>query len=196
MCKEDRKSCRSFLFMTTLVKGAYGKSKAETTLYVEKARQHGFPVSVVHPSGIIGPGDYSGGYMTELMRFSIHHGMPLAVEGGYDFVDVRDVADGIIRCADEEMSGENYILSNEYITVKHLLDILSKQLGKRKPYGSVPLKWMEIIAPFCEKMFPVLKLPELITPYSIYTLGSNGHRGYGKEAGSSGTGSGGRVESL
>lgn len=162
-------------FSAALVERAYGKSKAEATLYVKQAARHGLPASIVHPSGIIGPGDCSGSYMTELLRFCTQHGMPFAVGGGYDFVDVRDVADGIIRCADEETSGESYILSNEYITVKRMLDTLSEYTGKRKTWGSVPLRWVERFAPICEKIFSVLGLPDLITPYSIYTLGSNGH---------------------
>lgn len=161
-------------FSASLVQGAYGKSKAEATLYVKKAMQCGLPASIVHPSGIIGPGDCSGSYMTELMRFCIRHRMPLAVDGGYDFVDVRDVADGIIRCAEEDAVGESYILSNEYITIKRMFDTLSEYTGRGKTWGNIPLKWVKGVTPICEKVFPVLGLPDLITPYSIYTLGSAG----------------------
>lgn len=162
-------------FSASLVRGAYGKSKAEATCYVKKAIQHGMHASIIHPSGIIGPEDYSGGYMTELIRFYLRHGLPLAVEGGYDFVDVRDVAEGIIRCAELNEYGEDYILSNEYISVKRMFDILANITGKRKVWGSIPLSWMERVAPLCEKTFPHLGIPELVTPYSVYTLGSNGH---------------------
>lgn len=162
-------------FSASKVEGIYGKSKAEATAYALKAAERGLPVSIVHPSGIIGPGDISGGYMTETIRAYLKGCFPYAVEGGYDFVDVRDVAVGIIQCAQKGRSGETYILSNEYITVRRMFDILSSITGKRKVYGTVPLPVLRWAAPFCEKAEKALGMPLLVTPYSAYTLGSNGN---------------------
>ena len=36
--------------------------------------------------------------------------LPIAVHGGYDFVDVRDVENGILACAESGESGKGYIL--------------------------------------------------------------------------------------
>ena len=162
-------------FSASLVKGIYGKSKAEATAFVKNAARHGLPVTIVHPSGIIGPEDSSGSYMTDLFRFYVRHRIPLAIDGGYDFVDVRDVAEGILKCAQQAARGESYILSNEYITVGRIFDTLSRLTGKSKTWGSLPLHWIRPLAPCCEKILPLLGLPKLITPYSLYTLGSNGN---------------------
>lgn len=162
-------------FSASKVKGIYGKSKAEATAYVQKASERGMHAMIVHPSGMIGPEDYSDGYMTETIKAFVKGYLPCAVEGGYDFVDVRDVADGIIKCAEKGKSGETYILSNEYITVKRMFDVLGRMSGKRKVRGTIPLKMVHTIAPFCEKVERMIGSPLLITPYSIYTLGSNGN---------------------
>lgn len=162
-------------FSASRVKGIYGKSKAEATAYVQKASERGLHAMIVHPSGMIGPEDYSDGYMTETIKAFVKGYLPCAVEGGYDFVDVRDVADGIIKCTEKGKSGETYILSNEYITVKRMFDILGRVSGKRKVRGTIPLKMVHTIAPFCEKVERMIGGPLLITPYSIYTLGSNGN---------------------
>lgn len=87
-------------FSASLVKGIYGKTKAEATAYVKRAAQKGLDAVIVHPSGIIGPGDDAKGYMTETIRLYLRGYFPTAIEGGYDFVDVRDVAEGIINCAE------------------------------------------------------------------------------------------------
>ncbi len=162
-------------FSADTVKGAYGKSKAEATTYVLKAAERGMDAVVVHPSGIIGPEDYSGGYMTETIRAFLKGRFPFSVEGGYDFVDVRDVAEAIIKCADCGKRGETYILSNEYITVKQIFEILSETKGKKKSYKAIPLKMLLPFAALIEKAEQKMGLPMLITPYSLYTLGSNGN---------------------
>lgn len=162
-------------FSASWVKGVYGKSKAEATAYVQKASERGLYALTVHPSGMIGPEDYSGGYMTETIKAYLKGYFPCAVEGGYDFVDVRDVADGIIKCTEKGKSGETYILSNEYITVRRMFDILGRMSGKRKVWGTVPLKAVRWVSPLCEKVEKVMGMPMLVTPYSIYTLGSNGN---------------------
>lgn len=167
--------CETKQFSASRVKGIYGKSKAEATAYVQKASQRGLYAMSVHPSGMIGPEDYSGSYMTETIKAFLKGYLPCAVEGGYDFADVRDVADGIIRCAEKGKSGETYILSNEYITVKRMFDILGKVTGKRKVWGTLPLKMVQWVSPLCEKVEKALGRPLLVTPYSTYTLGSNGN---------------------
>lgn len=162
-------------FSASYVKGTYGKSKAEAAAYVKKAASRGLPATIVHPSGMIGPKDSTASYMTQLIRLYVKHGMPLSVKGGYDFVDVRDVADGIIRCMRAEAAGESYILSNEYVTIREIFDILAELTGKHAVYGSLPLGMARAAAPFCEKFSHLFGLPELVTPYSVYTLGSNGN---------------------
>lgn len=162
-------------FSASKVKGAYGKSKAEATAYVMKAAERGLHTVVVHPSGMVGPEDYSGSYLTETIRAYLKGYFPYAIGGGYDFVDVRDVADGIIRCVEKGKSGETYILSNEYITIEKLFSSLSRVAGKRKPHGVVPLKMVKWASPLCEGIEKTLGTPMLVTPYSLYTLGSNGN---------------------
>lgn len=166
--------CETKKFSASLMNGIYGKSKAEATAYVMKAIERGLNAMVVHPSGIIGPEDYSGGYMTETIKAYLKGYFPCAIEGGYDFVDVRDVAEGIIRCAGEGKCGETYILSGEYITVKRMFDVLSRISGKKKVHGEIPLKAFRWMSPFCERIQKALGSPLLVTPYSMYTLGSNG----------------------
>ena len=65
----------------------------------------------VFPSGIIGPSDIQGGSFTSMAKSFLAGRLPSVVRGGYDFVDVRDVADGILACAAGGAPGEGYILS-------------------------------------------------------------------------------------
>lgn len=180
--KKGQVICEISRFSASLVKGIYGKSKAEATACVKRAADKGLDAVIVHPSGIIGPGDNTKGYISEMIRLYLKGYFPVAVEGGYDFVDVRDVADGIIKCAESGKKGECYILSGEYLSIRKMFDILSMISGKRKVCGSLPLQIIKWFAPICEKVCRALQLPLLITPYSVYTLGSNGDFSHDKAA--------------
>lgn len=117
--------------LASLVVGDYGKSKAEATLHVKRAAKSGLDTVIAYPSGLVGPQDYAMGYMTEVIRAYLKGCLPAAVKGGYDFVDVRDAAEGVIACSEKGMRGEGYILSGEYIAIKEMFDILSRVSGKR-----------------------------------------------------------------
>lgn len=41
--------------------------------------------------------------------------------------------------------------------------------------GIIPLKVLRHVAPCCEKLEERMGMPLVVTPYSVYTLGSNGN---------------------
>lgn len=91
------------------VVGLYAKTKAEATKYVLSSVSRGLNAIVVHPSGISGPFDSKRGYFTALIIDYYKGRLTSAVNGGYDFVDVRDVSNGIIASIDKGRVGETYI---------------------------------------------------------------------------------------
>ena len=161
-------------FSPGLVDGDYAKSKAAATEMVFSAARKGLNVSIVFPSGIIGPGDVLGGSFTSMAKSFLTGKLPFAVRGGYDFVDVRDVAKGILACAESGEPGKGYILSGHYITIRRMLQIVGK--AARLIYRPIclPLKLARLAAPYYERRCLKEKKPLFFTPYSIAVLGSNG----------------------
>lgn len=155
------------------VVGLYAKTKSEATSYVLEATKNGLDASVVHPSGIAGPYDYGRGHITALVIDYYKGRLTSGVNGGYDFVDVRDVADGIIACTKQGSRGECYILSNEYFSIKEILYMLHEITGKKEIKRILPLWFIKIIASPAEMYYKILKRPPLFTPYSIYTMNTN-----------------------
>ena len=166
--------CEPENFSASYVKGIYGKSKAEATAYVKKAAERGLDAVIAYPSGMIGPGAEAGGYMMETIRAYLKGYFPMPVAGGYDFTDVRDVAKGVIACAQKGRQGEGYILSGEYITIEKMFGILGSVSGKKISRHTIPLGLVKCIAPACEKVCGWMKFPLLVTPYSAYILDANG----------------------
>jgi len=155
------------------VVGLYAKTKAEATAYVLDAARQGLNACVIHPSGITGPYDCGRGHITTLVIDYYKRRLTSGVNGGYDFVDVRDVANGIIAACDKGRKGECYILSNKYYEVREILAMLQEITGKSKIRNFLPLWFIKTMAPLAELYYKILKQPPLFTSYSIYTLNSN-----------------------
>lgn len=155
------------------VVGLYAKTKSEATAYVLEAAGRELNVSVVHPSGISGPFDFGRGHLTTLVIDFYKRRLTAGIQGGYDFVDVRDVADGIISACEKGRRGECYILSNKYFSVKDILHMLHEITGIKKITTFLPLWFVQLTAPLAELYYMILKQTPLYTAYSIYTLNSN-----------------------
>ena len=156
------------------VHGLYAKTKAEASKYVMNAiKNKNLNACIIHPSGIIGPYDYGNSHLTELVREVSNGKLFATVKGGYDFVDVRDVAAAIITASEKDNKGECYILSNKYITIKELSDLICDVQGIKKIKIVLPICLAKIIAPFFEVYYNLKKQTPLFTKYSLYTLSSN-----------------------
>lgn len=161
-------------FNPNKVEGQYAKTKAEIAKYVlDMVENRGLNACIVHPSGIIGPNDFGNSHLTQLIIDFANGRLKACVNGGYDFVDVRDVADGIISACYKGKKGECYILSNRYVSIKELLDLVSKVRNTKKIKLILPMWLAKLTAPLSEKYYAILKQPPLYTKYSLYTLTSN-----------------------
>lgn len=162
------------------VVGLYAKTKAEATQLVLDHFMRGYNVNVVHPSGIVGPGDFGGGHVTQLVIDYYNGGLVCGINGGYNFVDVRDVASGVLSCCLNGRNGECYILSGAYYRIFDLLVMLHEITGKKKIKSILPLWFVRLTAPLSELYYRMLKQPPLFTAYSIYTLNTNANYSHEK----------------
>lgn len=161
-------------FSPGLVDGDYAKSKAAATELVFDAAERGLNAGIVFPSGIIGPGDVQGGSFTSMVRSFLAGRLPFAVRGGYDFVDVRDVAKGILACSESGEPGKGYILSGHYITIRKMLQLVGKAAKLKYRPVCLPLGLARLAAPYCERRSLKDRKPLFFTPYSVTVLASNG----------------------
>lgn len=169
-------------FSPDKVEGDYAKSKAMATEIVLKAAEEGLDASIVFPSGIIGPEDKAFGSITTMLVSFLAWKLPFAVKGGYDFVDVRDVAEGIISCAEKGSPGETYILSGHYASIKDILDTVKSISGIKRCVSYLPIKLAEKVAPLYEKHALRRKKKLFFTPYAVSVLDSNGKFDHEKAA--------------
>ena len=162
------------LFDPAAVAGPYDKTKAIATQLVLDAARQGLDAVVVHPSGIIGPHHLPTGNMAQMITRYVTGKLAVAVRGGFDFVDVRDVASGIIAAAAHGRSGQCYILSNRFVEFREMFDILARMGAPRKLRLYLPLRVARAVAPFAEMYYRFTNSTPLFTRYSLETLSTNG----------------------
>jgi len=155
------------------VAGFYAKTKAEASLKVLNATKNGLDAVLLCPTGIIGPYDFKISQIAQLIIDFTTGYLKTYIDGAYDFVDVRDVADGFIRAAENGKRGEVFILSGERITMESFMNLLEKYTGIKKPSIKMPYFVAKITAPLTPIYYHFTKTKPIFTSYSIKVLRSN-----------------------
>lgn len=93
------------------VLGEYSKSKTLGTLEVIKGIKKGLDAVILCPSGIIGPDDYRVSEMGKLIVDFVKGKVKAYVDGAYDFVDVRDVAEGLLLACEMRKARKENVIS-------------------------------------------------------------------------------------
>ena len=92
----------------------------------------GLPLVVVRPAFVLGPGDLydsSASVVLGLARGAI----PVYVQGGASFCDVRDVARGHVEALTHGRAGEAYILGGQNLTMDELVGQVCRAAGVKAP---------------------------------------------------------------
>ena len=158
----------------------YDHSKARASLDVLAAVEEGLDAVIACPTGVIGPYDFRRSEMGTLILDCVLQKPMFYVDGAYDFVDVRDVAQGLILAGERGRAGESYILSGQRITVINLIKTIQAILGKRKVNFKVPFSLARLTASFTTLYHRLTKMKPRFTPYSLATIASNAHISHAK----------------
>ncbi len=153
--------------------GEYDRTKAEASLAVLDAVKQGLDAVIVCPTGVIGPYDYRGSEMGELLKNFMQKKPHFMIEGAFDFVDVRDVACGHIRASERGEKGEVYILAGSNIKVDQLKQMVQDFLGRHTANIQVP-KWaIKMAAKVAPIYYKLTHQTPKFTEYSIETIQGN-----------------------
>lgn len=161
-------------FSADKVVGCYSQSKALATQAVLDAVQNkGLHACVVHPSGILGPGDFAVGETTGTVIQIINGEMPMGIDGSFNLCDVRDLAHGTILAADKGKDGSCYILGNKEVSFKAFSKLLMEESGCKPIRFFLPISFANFIAGVLEKQAKKKGTRPLMTTFSVYNLARN-----------------------
>jgi dihydroflavonol-4-reductase len=95
-------------------------------------------VVVVNPSSVVGPDDYTGSEFGTLCQRFWKGRVPVHFGGGNNYVDVRDVASGLIQAAEHGRPGERYLLAGENRTYQGFFRELCQAARRTIPFVRLP----------------------------------------------------------
>ena len=118
--------------------GHYKRSKWLAEQEALRAAKDGLAVIVAMPTTPVGPWDWKPTPTGKIILDFLNGKMPGYVETGLNFVSVEDCAAGHLLVAEKGKVGERYLLGGENLTLKGLLDLLSKITGLPAPGMKIP----------------------------------------------------------
>ena len=124
---------------------AYDRSKAEADTVVLAAAARGLDAVIVTPTAAIGPHDLRPSHMGAAILQMARGTLPALVRGGFDWVDARDVARGALAAEARGRSGERYILSGRWCSLRDLAALVEGACGTPAPRLHLP-PWLARLA--------------------------------------------------
>ena len=109
--------------------GPYTRSKLLAEQAVRDAANSGFPATIVNLTAPIGPGDHNFTPPTAMLSMFLRHPPLFLVDCVLNFVDVRDVATGILLAGERGRIGDRYMLGGEDVSVRDLFADVARMSG-------------------------------------------------------------------
>ncbi len=120
----------------------YDRSKWAGEQELRAVIAEGLDAVIANPTGVYGPVDGLGGRplsrVNGMLRDAARGFVPVFVEGGFDFVDVRDVAIGLLLVGEHGRTGENYILGGESVRLMDAMRAAARRTGRLQPLFAIP----------------------------------------------------------
>jgi dihydroflavonol-4-reductase len=118
----------------------------------------------------LGPHDYQPSFFGEVLTRLARGAFPALVAGGFDWVDVRDVAEAAILAQEIAPSGAEYLLSGNWASFRDVAEIVDRITHCGVPKFTCPLWLAGLLAPAVTIFDRITGRRPLYTAFSIETL--------------------------
>ncbi|MBF6332095.1 NAD-dependent epimerase/dehydratase family protein [Nocardia transvalensis] len=133
----------------------YDRSKWQGEVELRKVIDAGLDAVICNPTGVYGPIDNTASRINCTLWDAARGRVPVMIGGGFDLVDVRDVAAGLILAGERGRTGENYLLPGAMVSMLELTQLAAAVNGKRGPRFAIPAQVISAALPVLE---PIGKL--------------------------------------
>ena len=115
----------------------YVITKRDAERVVMEQVSRGLDAVIVNPVYMLGPWDWKPSSGRMLLEVGAGKGL-FAPPGANDFVDVRDVAGGILAAAERGRTGRRYILGGHALSYLEAWGVFARVAGRMQPLGVAP----------------------------------------------------------
>ncbi len=150
---------------------AYDYSKATGEQVMLAAFKEGkIEGCVIRPSSVIGLFDYKPSEIGKALIDFYNKNIPVLPPGGYNFIDVRDISQSIIKSITLGRNAQVYLLSGEYFTLKEFANVITQVSGVKTPKLVMPFWFLKGILPFVKVYGNLKKAAPVFTIEAITAL--------------------------
>jgi len=132
----------------------------------------GLPGVIVHPTGVIGPGDHRPSRIGQVLLDLAARKFPALLPGGFDWVDVRDVCAGILAAEQRGRVGESYLLSGWWHSPRELAAFGEEVTGVAPPRLDAPMWLARGLAPLGDAWGRLTRTEPRINSDTLAALGA------------------------
>lgn len=155
---------------------AYERSKAVgERMILAAVETQDLKATILNPTSVLGPYDYYPSLLGQAIIGIYKRSLPFLLQGGYNFVDVRDVAQATVQAMAGEHRGEKYILGGHYLLLRELAALINQVKGQKFPFVFCHPALARMSLPLINLISALNKKPPLYTRESIDILAS-GHQ--------------------
>jgi dihydroflavonol-4-reductase len=151
----------------------YHRSKAVGESIVLEACQRGLDATIVNPGSMIGPYDFEPSMIGAALIDMYYGRVPVLLELLSDYVDVRDVARGMISAARQGRQGERYFLTGDVIPVMEMVSVYGQLTGRKMPTRALPLWFGWVLLPIALAGSAITKKEPFLTADMLRAAVSN-----------------------
>jgi dihydroflavonol-4-reductase len=128
---------------------------------------------IINPGGMLGPNDFKPSYFGTTLLSIARGKLPALVDAGLCWVDIRDVAGGMINACENAKPGNKYILGGRWVTLKYVAEQVARITGVNPPRMILPMWAARAFAPLAMFSDRIRGRRALFTPISLKELESN-----------------------
>ncbi len=153
----------------------YDRSKARGQLAVLEVVKKGLDAVIVNPGAILGPYDYKPSRMGRVLLDIRDRRLPALIDGGYNWVDARDVVQALLAAELRGRTGECYLATGHWAHVCELAAMVTKLTGRKTPRFATPL-WLALPVSYLALLMGKLRgtQPNL-TPKAVRSVSMHRH---------------------
>ena len=149
---------------------AYDRSKAAGEQLVIESAERGLHAVILNPTGMIGPLDTGPSLIGRVLIDVWRERLPVVVQGGMNWVDVRDVASTVVAAARQGRAGARYLVGGSWVRTAELARLAADVAGVRPPTYVAPMWLARFAAGFASGWYRVARRSPRFTRQALLAL--------------------------